>query len=121
MLTKAKDICRSYRLSRIRNVIILKEKAEFSESDQQIFERMITYGPQFQYLASESIAVVYLTENGKRMFHNFYVHRPIVDKVEGNLYYFKCSYNQVLHYFKRFGKHAKIISPTYLKKQMIQF
>ena len=33
-------------------------------------------------------------------------------KYEGNDYYFYCSYNQIIHYFKRFGSNAIIISPN---------
>ena len=40
------------------------------------------------------------------------------DKIEGNDYYFYCSHNQIVHYFKRFGSNAIIISPNDLYTKM---
>ncbi|MGI6714201.1 MAG: hypothetical protein ACOX3K_04085 [Bacilli bacterium] len=50
-----------------------------------------------------------------------YVYLPVVEKIEGNLYYFNCSYEAILHYFKRFGNEAIIISPKVLYRRMMSF
>ena len=43
------------------------------------------------------------------------------EKIEGDLYYFNCSHNQVSHYFKRFGKDAMIIAPIGLAYMMKKY
>jgi hypothetical protein len=107
------------RLSKIKYVSILNSKREISNEVSSIFERQIKYGVEYPfYSSSEEEVVIKLSEKGKNLFKSMYLYRPIPDKVEDNLYYFNCSHNQIIHYFKRFGYDAIIISPSYLTEKM---
>lgn len=57
---------------------------------------------------------VKLTEKGKKLFNKIYLYRPTPVKIEGDIYTFICSANQLLYYFERFGDSALILSPKKL-------
>lgn len=57
---------------------------------------------------------VTLCLNGKVLFEKIYLYRPTPVKIEGDIYTFECSANQVLYYFERFGDSALILSPKRL-------
>ena len=57
---------------------------------------------------------VQLSEKGKKLFQKIYLYRPTPVKIEGNIYTFQCSANQLLYYFERFGDSALILSPKKL-------
>ena len=110
------------RMSKIKYVSLLNTKREIPEECINMFERQIKYGVQYPfYHASEEPVIVRLTDRGKDLFKRFYLYRPIPDKIEGDLYYFNCSHNQVSHYFKRFGPDAIIISPIGLTGAMQRY
>ena len=50
-----------------------------------------------------------------------YLYRPTPTKIEGDLYYFDCSYQQANQYFRRFGKTAIVVSPSKLGIALKQF
>ena len=50
----------------------------------------------------------------QELFERIYLYRPIPTKIEGDIYTFACSANQVLYYFERFGENALILSPKKL-------
>lgn len=110
----------TYRLSRIKKVIINNEKAIFNKDVIKSLELMNEYGPQYIINTPEEICV-YLSNKGLEMFDLFYVHRPTPYKKEGHYYYFKCSKIQIELYFRRFGYHAHIITPTSLEESMKSF
>ena len=47
--------------------------------------------------------------------------RPIVSKIEGDLYYFDWPELQLEEYFKRFGRDAIVIEPASLKEKIKKF
>ena len=107
------------RLSKIKYVSLLNTKRQIPDELITIFERQIKYGVQYPfYSAHEGEIIVKLTTKGKELFKKIYLYRPVPNKIEENLYYFNCSYNQILHYFKRFGYDALIISPAELTEKM---
>lgn len=108
------------RLSRISGVILLNRRRDLTAESISCLKRMEQYGPQF-LIQSEREICVRLSEEGMRQYRYRYVHRPETTRIEGNLYYFNCSENQVLQYFSRFGRHAVIISPQDLTEQMYGF
>ena len=55
------------------------------------------------------------------MFRTHYTHRPIPDYIEGDYYYFNCSYAQIYAYFRRFGMEAYIVSPSSLRDKLYKF
>ena len=121
LLAKHKNICRTYRLSRIKEVVIINENISFEEADIKMFDKMIAFGPQFNYEIDEETVIIKLTNKGKLMFRTHYTHRPIPDYVEGDYYYFSCSYTQIYSYFRRFGKEAFVISPHSLQQKLFTF
>lgn len=121
LLAKENNQCTTFRLSRIKSVQILNSKVEFSDEDILLFQKMIAYGPQFTYFGKEYEIRVKLTDKGKKLYRLIYIHRPVVEKIENDIYYFNCSYNQIIQYFERFGKEALIIKPNYIKNQLFYF
>lgn len=121
LLTKYKDNYKSYRLNRIIEVTIINQNRELSEEDTSNFLRIIEHGPQFSYEENESQIIIKLTSKGKTLFRSHYIHRPKVDYIDGDYYYFSCSYAHIKTYFRRFGKEAFVVSPSLLQKDFMKF
>lgn len=121
LIYKHEGTCKSIKLSKIEAVTILNSPAEFNENDLKVIKKMQKYGAQFSYNYNEEPAVVRLNTRGQSLFHKIYVHRPIPDEINGDLYTFNCSNMQVLQYFSRFGSDVEIISPAYLKSALFDF
>ena len=121
ILYKKKNMCHSIKLSRIKSAVIVDKKATFEESEEQIFKKMLTFGPQFYYGFREEDVVVKLSKRGQLLFRKIYVHRPIPKSIEGDLYTFDCSYAQVLQYFVRFSDEVEVISPRSVKDELYDF
>ena len=113
--------CLPLRMSRITGVTILQDTATFSERHIKVFDKMIEYGPQFPCGINDAEIQVELDDLGKQRFKKFYVHRPVPYKVEGDVYFFRCSHDQVISYFKRFGLHAYILSPEHVRRGLMNF
>ncbi|MBR4162110.1 MAG: WYL domain-containing protein, partial [Solobacterium sp.] len=116
---KENRIC-SFRVSRIRTIVIEEEKSFITKEQLVLLKKMEQYGPQFMISREEEI-VVKLGQRGKELYQALYLHRPAVDHIEGDLYYFYCSEEQIRQYFSRFGKYAEIIKPEYLRNELKQF
>lgn len=109
----------TFRLSKIERLSIHEQKYAFHEEEINVYTRALRNGVQFIYHSNDQPIKVHLNEPyGKRMFERFYVHRPLPTKIEGNDYYFDCSYNQLINYFARFGSNAVIEYPTDLAQRM---
>ena len=110
------------RLAKVNNVTILSKKREIPSDVKDIFERQMKFGIQYPIYRNETKEIVVkLTKIGKDLFKRVYLYRPTPYKIEEDLYYFDCSYNQITYYFKRFGKEAIIISPSKVGLQMKRF
>jgi hypothetical protein len=109
------------RLSRIVSVKQLTIEAEFLPEQEYILKKMLRYGPQFIYSPYEKEVMVRLTPVGIEKFKKIYVHRPVPFKVEGDRYYFECSYTQIMQYFVRFGEEAEIVYPKKLREEICRF
>lgn len=120
LLGKNEDY-RNFRLSKIKDVIIINEDTSFTAEDKAHFERMIKYGPQYFYSNEEEEAEIILTPKGQNLFRSFYVYRPLVDRIEGDHYFFKCSLDQLFQYFSRFGSECYVIKPQTLKRRLIKY
>jgi len=121
LLARRENICLPLRMSRITRVAILQESATFAERHVKVFEKMIEYGPQFPCGINDEEIQVELDDVGKQRFKKFYVHRPIPYKVEGDVYFFRCSHGQIISYFKRFGPHAYVLSPEHVRRGLMNF
>lgn len=103
------------RLASVRSVSLLSAKAEIPEKNQALFARQIACAAQYpMYSTDDEPIKVQLTERGKKMFRKVYLYRPTPVSIDGDVYTFDCSANQLLHYFERFGDSALILSPKRL-------
>ena len=64
---------------------------------------------------------VRLTEIGKKNYNRIYFGRPNVERIDGDLYYFRCSRTQLEFYFRRFGKDAVVLKPQQIKDDITEF
>lgn len=103
------------RLNKINNVTLTNKKREINKEDIEILKKQIKRGVQYPISRDEQEEIVVrLNDEGKRLFKRIYLYRPTPTKIEGDLYYFDCSYSQANQYFRRFGKHAIVESPSKL-------
>lgn len=107
------------RLAGIKSVMLLPDKMEIPQINVEMLERQVKCGAQYPIYPSDKDEIkVQLTPNGKKLFEKIYLYRPIPTKIEGDIYYFDCSANQLIYYFQRFGDSALILSPKRLGIKM---
>lgn len=113
----------SYRVGRIKKLVILEEQSHVNKDEISIFEKMKSFGPQFAYTKEDSnIEIkVKFTELGKQMYKRIYLHRPLYTKIDGDYYYFDCPKSQAFQYFSRFGKNAIVVAPKELVDEINNF
>ena len=103
------------RLASIKSVSLLSQKAEISDASRALFDRQIACAAQYpMYNTDDEPIKVQLTDKGKKLFNKIYLYRPTPVSIEGDVYTFNCSANQLLYYFERFGDKALILSPKRL-------
>ena len=106
---------RTLRLAKIKTVSILAKNAEIPEESQGMFNRQIACGAQYPIYSTDNEPIhVQLSAKGRELFDKIYLYRPIPMEIDGDVYIFNCSANQVLYYFERFGSEALILSPKKL-------
>ena len=106
---------RTVRLAKIKTVSLLAKRAEIPESAKHLFVRQIEAGAQYPMYSTDNEPIrVQLSAKGRELFEKIYLYRPTPVAIEGDVYVFACSANQVLYYFERFGAEALIISPKKL-------
>ena len=106
---------RTVRLAKIKTVSLLAKRAEIPEESRRLFARQIAAGAQYPFYSTDNEPIrVQLSEKGRELFEKIYLYRPTPTAVEGDIYVFECSANQVLYYFERFGAEALILSPKKL-------
>lgn len=103
------------RLASVRSVSLLSRKASIPEKNRTLFDRQIACAAQYpMYSTDDEPIKVQLTEKGKKLFDKIYLYRPTPVSIDGDIYTFDCSANQLLYYFERFGDSALILSPKRL-------
>ena len=115
---------RTYRLNRISKSTYAKPDS-LEHTIQNRLDRMAQYGAQY-IINDEDETCVFLTDNGVRLYNRIYYGRPLFTKIEevhnGYNYYFQCSKDQLLFYFRRFTNgDAIILAPERLRIDMISF
>ncbi len=110
----------TFRLSRIAKVIFTGRPSLISSETEHFLKETAEKGPQFVITEDQDICVR-LSRRGQSLFRSMYLHRPVPEEVRDDLYYFRCSENQILQYFSRFGKDAVILSPAALKEKMKRY
>lgn len=114
---------KSYRLSRIGRFHICRSALELTDTVKNYLDKMKLYSPAFEINDSKECCV-YLTEEGHNAYNLVYYQRPAVSGItkvkDGYLYYFECSKEHVMRYFRRFNPgQAFIREPKWLKKAII--
>ena len=106
---------RTLRLAKIKTVSLLTKASGIPEESQAMFDRQIAAGAQYPIYSTDNEPIrVQLSAKGRELFEKIYLYRPIPVAIEGDVYIFDCSANQVLYYFERFGSEALILSPKKL-------
>ena len=106
---------RTVRLAKIKTVSLLAKSAEIPEKSKKMFARQIVAGAQYPIYPSDNEPIrVQLSAKGRELFEKIYLYRPTPLSIDGDVYIFDCSANQVLYYFERFGSEALILSPKRL-------
>lgn len=119
VLISTSNSTQTIRLAKIKYITLTNLKRDISSDTITLFEKQIKYGVEYPLLsANEEPVIVRLNDKGLKLYKKIYLYRPTPDKIEGNDYYFYCSHNQIVHYFKRFGSNAIIISPNDLYTKM---
>lgn len=109
----------SIKLTNIKDLVITKDSFEISNEIKEKLDNIIKLGPQFACDTDKITEyAVKLTPDGIKKFRRIYIHRPKLDHKENDIYYFKCSYDQIYQYFFRFGKDAYVIFPNNLSKRL---
>ena len=103
------------RLSSLKTVSILPKASHIPKENKALFDRQIACAAQYPMYNTDNEPIqVQLTDKGKKLFEKIYLYRPTPVKIEGDVYTFDCSANQLLYYFERFGESALILSPKKL-------
>ena len=103
------------RLASVKTVSLISTSSKIPQDNKDLFDRQIACAAQYpMYNTDDQPIQVQLTAKGKRLFEKIYLYRPTPTSIEGNIYTFNCSANQLLYYFERFGEHALILSPRKL-------
>lgn len=106
---------KTIRLANVKSVTLLSESANIPETSVELFKRQIVCGAQYPMYSTDREPIkVRLTPQGETLFKKIYLYRPTPVAVDGDVYTFDCSANQLLYYFERFGENAVIISPKKL-------
>jgi len=103
----------SIHILKIKVAVSMKTTFHFSPDEEENLNNIYRLGIQFPF-KNICKAHVELDENGIKLYESKYLNRPNATKIEGNHYFFECSFDQLLFYFLSFGSKAKIISPEYL-------
>ena len=110
------------RLANIESIIILPELISFKDESINVFLKQIKYGPQYIIEDNEDEPVkIKLTKRGIKLYNRIYLYRPEYDEVNGDIYTFKGPYQQIIHYFKRFGNDAIVLSPKSVQNALRNF
>jgi len=103
------------RLASVYSVSLLSAKEKIPEENRILFERQVECAAQYPMYNTDNVPIkVQLSEKGQKLFEKIYLYRPTPVKIEGDIYTFNCSANQLLYYFERFGDSALILSPKKL-------
>ncbi len=110
---------RTFRISRLRSVFVTPDIFPFDPDIQKGLQEKAIRSPHSVSLTVH--AVVRLNKYGVKKFKLVTKNRPIVSKIEGDLYYFDWPELQLEEYFKRFGRDALVIEPASLKEKIKKF
>lgn len=109
----------TYRISRIRSAFVTSETFEPDSELQKELQKKAVLSPHSVSLYVH--AVVRLNNFGQKKFKLVTKNRPVVSKIEGDLYHFDWPEMQLEEYFRRFGRDAVVLEPKSLKNKLRKF
>ncbi len=110
---------KTFRISRLRSIFVTSMEFPIDPELQKELQIKAIRSPHSVSLPVN--AVVRLTKFGVKKFKTVTKNRPIVSKIEGDLYYFEWPELQLEEYFKRFGRDAIVLEPASLKDKIKRF
>ena len=110
---------RTFRISRLRNVFVTPDTFPVDPDMQKELQEKAIRSPHS--VSTTVQAVVRLNEYGVKKFKVITKNRPMVSKIEGNLYYFDWPELQLEEYFIRFGRDALVLKPKSLKEKIRKY
>ena len=110
---------RTFRISRLRSVFVTSDSFSPDSDIQKELQEKAIRSPQS--VSSTIQAVVRLNKTGVKKFKVITKNRPVVSKIEGDLYYFDWPELQLEDYFERFGRDAIDVEPASLKEKIKKF
>ncbi len=112
----------SLHVYKLTHFFITKKQVYLSDEQKAIIDKQLLFGPR-EINQREATIKVLLTDAGKKLYRKMYLNRPIPFQVDDkeNLYTFNGSIENVILYFKRFGKEAIIIEPEQIQNRMKKF
>lgn len=110
---------RTFRISRIRSVFVTPATFPVDPDIQKELQEKAIRSPHSVSLTVK--AVVRLNKYGVKKFKTITKNRPIVSKIEGDLYYFDWPELQLEEYFNRFGRDAIVLEPASLREKIKKF
>ena len=123
-ISNNKVIASSFRINRMEGIVVAPGDATIPYIVKNYLEKMEINGPQYQ-INSDVETCVRLTDRGVRNYRRINYGRPteirIDDKDNAHYYYFRCSFDQLYLYFRRFGKDAEVLYPDPLRERMKDF
>ena len=112
------NIITSVRISKVQPLAMSKELIEEYVSDKN--SKLAIKDFEFFGSATSDIKVQ-LTKKEIKLFNKIYTYRPIVKKIEDDIYYFDATADQVLFYFSRFGKEANVLNNESIRHRLYSF
>ena len=89
---------------------------KFNQEQISLLDKNIELGVNFPF-NELCDAVITLNNYGIKNYNKRYLHRPKVEKIVGNDYYFNCSIDQLYFYFIAFGDTFVVKKPVELAKR----
>ena len=112
----------SFRISRFKKIDIMSSMNSFISKDnvKNIETAILNNGVQF--LTSDLVELkVKFSDKGIEDFNRQIYMRPNrFEKIDDNVYLFKCSEIQAINYFFKFGKNIEILEPISLRDKFIR-
>ena len=110
---------RTFRISRLRSVFVTPDTFKVDDKMQAALQERAIRSPQSA--SADVHAVVRLNKFGVKKFKAITKNRPVVSKIEGDLYHFDWPELQLESYFNRFGRDAIVLEPASLKENLRKY
>ncbi|MFA6860854.1 MAG: WYL domain-containing protein [Bacilli bacterium] len=118
-LLKGKTIY-SFHLYKLKGLTMTTHTFEFSNADKKALTKASSSA--IEYANADLIeAKIRLTPLGQKSFRRIWHNRPEPIRIEDGFYFFEAPYQQLLHYFTRFGNEAEVFRPLRLRNDFKHF